>query len=79
LDHQGCNSDGGLVSELAVPLRRPQPTIRTDEDTIDVVRRLTVHYPDAKIAGVLNRQGRHTTRDRSLHAAALAQRRIRRR
>jgi hypothetical protein len=30
----------------------------TDEDTIGLIRRLAVHYPDAGIAGILNRQGR---------------------
>ena len=38
---------GGAISELTVPLRRRQPKIRTDEDTIDLIRRLAVHYPDA--------------------------------
>jgi hypothetical protein len=60
---------GSAISELAVPLRRPQPTIRTDEDTIDLVRRLAVHYPDAKIAGILNRQGRRTARKSSFTAS----------
>src|SRR5215471_15384521 len=45
----------GAISELTVPLRRPQPKIRTDEDTIALIRRLAVHYPDATIAGILNR------------------------
>ena len=49
---------GGAISELTVPLRRRQPAIRTDEDTIDLIRRLAVHYPDAIIAGILNRQHR---------------------
>ena len=49
---------GGAISELTVPLRRPQPKIRTDEDTIDLIRRLAMHYPDAVIAGILNRQHR---------------------
>jgi DNA invertase Pin-like site-specific DNA recombinase len=54
---------GGLISEVVVPLRRSrQPTIRTDEDTIELLRRLARHYPDAIIAGVLNRQGRRTAR-----------------
>jgi hypothetical protein len=35
-----------------------EPPIRTDEDTIDLIRRLAVHYPDAIIAGILNRQHR---------------------
>jgi DNA invertase Pin-like site-specific DNA recombinase len=43
---------GGAISELTVPLRRPQPKIRTSEDTIDLIRRLAVHYPDATIAGI---------------------------
>ena len=60
---------GGALSELAVPLRRPQPKIRTDEDTIDLLRRLAVHYPDAKIAGILNRQGRRTARGLSYTAS----------
>src|SRR5258708_15648 len=51
---------GGVLTNLTVPLRRPQPSIRTDEDTIALLRRLAVHYPDAKIAGILNRQGRRT-------------------
>jgi len=54
---------GGAITELDVPLqRRTSPPIRTDEDTIDLVRRLAVHYSDAVIAGILNRQGRRTAR-----------------
>jgi hypothetical protein len=60
---------GGTISELSVPLRRPQPSIRTDEDTIALLRRLAVHYPDAKIAGILNRQGRRTARGLSYTAS----------
>lgn len=60
---------GGAISELAVPLRHPQPTIRTDEDTIDLLRRLAVHYTDTKIAGILNRQGRRTARGLSFTAS----------
>lgn len=60
---------GGALSELTVPLRRPQPTTRTDEDTIDLLRRLAVHYPDAKIAGILNRQHRRTARGLSFTAS----------
>lgn len=51
----------GAISELDVGLRyRHTPPIRTDEDTIELVRRLAAHYPDAMIAGILNRQGRRT-------------------
>ncbi len=51
---------GGAITDLDVPLRKRVPTIRTDEDTIDLVRRLAAHYADAMIAGILNRQGRTT-------------------
>ena len=52
---------GGLLTELEVerPQTRHAP-IRTDEDTVELVRRLAQHYPDAQIAGVLNRQGKTT-------------------
>jgi hypothetical protein len=63
---------GGAVSELTVPLRRPQPKIRTDEDTIALIRRLAVHYPDAIIAGILNRQHRTTARGMSFTASRVA-------
>jgi DNA invertase Pin-like site-specific DNA recombinase len=59
---------GGATSDLAVPIKRRPPAIRTDEDTIDLVRRLAVHYPDAQIAGILNRQGRRTPRGLSYTA-----------
>jgi hypothetical protein len=62
---------GGAISELTVPLRRRQPPIRTDEDTIDLIRRLAVHYPDAVIAGILNRQGRRTARGLSYTASGV--------
>jgi DNA invertase Pin-like site-specific DNA recombinase len=54
---------GGLITELEINLRgnRHAP-IRTDEGTIALIRRLAVHYPDAVIAGILNRQGRRTAR-----------------
>jgi predicted DNA-binding protein (UPF0251 family) len=52
-----------LITELDVHLPRCNPPpIRTDEDTVDLVRRLAVHYPDAVIAGLLNRQGRKSAR-----------------
>jgi len=51
----------GAHSELDVLWRIKRiPPIRTDEDTIDLVRRLAVHHPDAIIAGVLTCQGRKT-------------------
>jgi hypothetical protein len=52
---------GGAVSEIDVDLRVcRQPAIRTDEETLDLLRRLAHHYDDAVIAGILNRQGRRT-------------------
>jgi DNA invertase Pin-like site-specific DNA recombinase len=51
---------GGALTELAVPLPRQQPSIRTDEDTIALLERLAAHYDDATIAGILNRQGRRS-------------------
>jgi DNA invertase Pin-like site-specific DNA recombinase len=54
---------GGMITELDVHLPRLNPArIRTDEDTIELVRRLAVHYNDGVIAGILNRQGRTTVR-----------------
>ena len=53
----------GVTSELNVDVRQKRiPPIRTEQDTIELVRRLAVHYPDAVIAGILNRQGRKTAR-----------------
>jgi len=53
---------GGAITELEVNLRRYAATIRTDEDTIELIRRLAVHHSDAVIAGILNRQGKPTAR-----------------
>lgn len=54
---------GGAITELDVDTAyRPQPKIKTDEDTIDLLRRLAVHYTDDQIAGILNRQGRLSAR-----------------
>jgi DNA invertase Pin-like site-specific DNA recombinase len=60
---------GGAISELTAPLKRKPPAIRTDEATVALVRRLAVHYPDAQIAGILNRQGRRTARELSFTAS----------
>lgn len=54
---------GGALTDLHVDLpRRKTSPIRTDEDTLALLRRLAAHYPDATIAGILNRQGRRTAR-----------------
>ena len=47
-------------------------TIRTDEDTIDLMRRLALHHPDAIIAGVLNRQGKRTATGESFTASRVS-------
>jgi DNA invertase Pin-like site-specific DNA recombinase len=53
--------EGGTRSELSVQLvRRGGDSLRTDEDTIELIARLAVHHPDRQIAAVLNRQGRRT-------------------
>jgi len=52
---------GGMISEVDVALWHPRDTVvRTEEDTVDLVRRLAAHYPDGTIAGILGRQGRKT-------------------
>jgi DNA invertase Pin-like site-specific DNA recombinase/predicted DNA-binding transcriptional regulator AlpA len=52
---------GGALGEIDLDLqRRRVAPVRTDEDTVALVRRLAVHYPDAAIAGILNRQQRTT-------------------
>ena len=45
--------------DIPVPRFRPQGP-RTDEDTISLLRRLALLYPDEVIAGILNRQDRRT-------------------
>src|SRR6266699_6444594 len=56
-----------LMSVIPAPLPLSQiyfancvKGLHTDEDTISLLRRLAVHYPDDVIAGILNRQGRKT-------------------
>ncbi len=52
---------GGATSELRMPLNRPGGHFRTtDEDTVDLVRRLAAHYDDTTIALILSRQQRRT-------------------
>jgi DNA invertase Pin-like site-specific DNA recombinase len=52
---------GDALTEIDLALPRSRPaTVRTEEDTIALVRRLAAHYPDDVIAGILNRQGRVT-------------------
>jgi len=61
---------GGALTDLNVELaRRSTSPLRTDEETISLLRRLAAHYPDATIAGILNRQGRRTARGERLTAS----------
>ena len=54
---------GGALTDLEVNLHRHRAAaLRTAEDTIELIRRLGVHYGDAMIACILNRQGRRTAR-----------------
>jgi DNA invertase Pin-like site-specific DNA recombinase len=66
---------GGTITELDVHLPHANPPrIRTDEDSLALIQRLAPHYPDAVIAGILNRQGKRTARgDRftALHVGSL--------
>jgi DNA invertase Pin-like site-specific DNA recombinase len=65
---------GGTITERHVHLRASPPRIRTDEDSLALIRRLAPHYPDAVIAGILNRQGKRTARGErftALHVGCL--------
>jgi hypothetical protein len=66
---------GGTITELEVGLPRSNPPrIQTDEDSLALILRLAPHYPDAVIAGILNRQGKRTARGErftALHVGSL--------
>ena len=52
---------GGMLTEFDVSLPRSRPaSVRTDEGTIALVRRLALHHDDDTIAGILNKQQRTT-------------------
>ena len=61
--HVELRWEGGQVTELEVErqLDRARP-LRTEQDTVELVRRLAAHHPDAVIAGILNRQSKTTAR-----------------
>jgi len=64
---------GGALTDLVLPLpRSAYRPLRTDEETLALLRRLTVHYPDALIAGILNRQGRRTARGERFTASTVS-------
>ena len=63
---------GGTITELDMHARSPRiPALRTDEETIELIRRLAPHYRDALIAGILNRQGRKTVRGERFTASSI--------
>jgi len=68
---------GGELTEIDLSLPRSQPRgLRTDEDTISLLRRLATLYPDDVIAGILNHQGRTSAtgeRFTAIHVAGLRQ------
>jgi len=52
---------GGAVTEITMPMTKPGGRVRiTNEDTIDLVRRLAQHYDDRTIAAILAKQKRRT-------------------
>jgi DNA invertase Pin-like site-specific DNA recombinase len=53
---------GAVVSRRVVPPRKGWHIPTTDEDTIELVRRLAEQYDDTRIAQVLSRQGRKTAK-----------------
>lgn len=64
---------GGMLTDIEVALWHPRDNIvRTDEETVDLVRRLAALYTDAKTAGILNRQGRKTAYGLSFTATRVA-------
>jgi DNA invertase Pin-like site-specific DNA recombinase len=63
---------GGTITELDVGIRSARSRRRTDEDTIELVRRMAPHYSNAVIAGILNRQGRRTAYGHRFSASAVS-------
>src|SRR5205807_10663620 len=64
---------GGALTDLVIPLPRSSyRPLRTDEQTLSLLRRLAVHYPDAMIASILNRQGRRIARGARFTAISVA-------
>ena len=63
--------EGGATTAIEVTLpRRGDQAIRTDEETVEPVRRLAVHYDDATIARHLARQSRAAADRPGLHQGA---------
>lgn len=62
-----CFEGGACVERTVPPPRRGWHIPATDEDTVELVRRLACHYNDTRIAQVLSRQGRKTATGRSFN------------
>jgi hypothetical protein len=63
----------GAASELEIQWKtRRAAAVRTEEDTIDLIRRLAEHHKDEVIAGVLNRQGKLTATGERFTASRVA-------
>jgi DNA invertase Pin-like site-specific DNA recombinase len=72
---------GGLLTDLDVDLSgsRGRPDLRTNEDTVDLLRRLAPLHPDYTIASIFTRQGRKTATGLPFTAERVARLRAERR
>ena len=64
---------GGAITEFDVSTRRPRAAAaRTEEESIELTRRLAPLYSNATIAGILNRQGRRTAHGKRFTAVSVS-------
>ncbi len=68
---------GGATDEFELPSHQAPAVVRDDIDTVALVRRLAAHYPDARTAIILNRQGRRTAKGLAFTAYLVRQLRVR--
>ncbi len=68
---------GGATDEFELPSHQAPAVVRDDIDTVALVRRLAAHYPDARTATILNRQGRRTAKGLAFTAYLVRQLRVR--
>ncbi len=68
---------GGATDEFELPSHQAPAVVRDDIDTVALVRRLAAHYPDARTAIILNRQGRRTAKGLAFTAYLVRQLRLR--
>ena len=55
-----CFEGGAAIERIIAPSRHANQVRATDEDTIELIRRLALHYNDTRIAQILSRQARTT-------------------